>query len=199
MVTSSSQTPKHRAATYEDFLAIPPAERFHEIIEGELVRKAMPGAKHGLAQARLVRALADYEEDGTKGRLGGWLLMTEVEILLPQRQPYRPDIVGWRSENMQALPDDFPVPIRPDWVCEIVSPGDARRDTIVKYREYAKAGIPHYWLVDLAGQSLTALTLQGEHYSIQAEGQANENLRAAPFELVEIAVGSLFRLQRSAS
>lgn len=34
----------------QDLLAIPEEERFHEIIDGELVRKAMPSAKHGSAQ-----------------------------------------------------------------------------------------------------------------------------------------------------
>lgn len=33
---------KKTAATTADLLAIPEGERFHEIIDGELVRKAMP-------------------------------------------------------------------------------------------------------------------------------------------------------------
>jgi Uma2 family endonuclease len=33
-----------------DLHAIPEHERFHEIIDGELVRKAMPSGPHGLAQ-----------------------------------------------------------------------------------------------------------------------------------------------------
>src|SRR5262245_52144589 len=36
-----------RIATVEDLLAIPEEERFHEIIDGELVQKAMPTPKHG--------------------------------------------------------------------------------------------------------------------------------------------------------
>ncbi len=37
-------------ATAADLLAIPEGERFHEIIDGELVRKAMPSGPHGFAQ-----------------------------------------------------------------------------------------------------------------------------------------------------
>lgn len=48
-------------------------------------------------------------------------------------------------------------------VVELISPGSYRRDTIVKRAEYADAGIPHYWIVDLdAGPSLTACHLAGE-------------------------------------
>ena len=81
----------------------------------------------------------------------------------------------------------------------MVSPSDPRRDTVnhqgqVKYRDYARAGIPYYWLVDLQEQSLVALTLKGEHYAVQAEARAGQPLRfAEPFELVEIAIEVLFR------
>jgi Uma2 family endonuclease len=34
-------------------------------------------------------------------------------------------------------------------VVEIVSPGSHRTDHVIKRGEYADAGIPHYWIVDL--------------------------------------------------
>lgn len=34
-------------------------------------------------------------------------------------------------------------------VVEIVSPGSARMDHVVKRAEYAEAGIPHYWIIDM--------------------------------------------------
>lgn len=34
-------------------------------------------------------------------------------------------------------------------VVEVVSPGSRRMDNVVKRGEYANAGIPHYWIVDL--------------------------------------------------
>jgi Uma2 family endonuclease len=135
--------------------------------------------------------LAPFEESGLR-QPGGWWLMSEVEIVVPGRQPLRPDLVGWRVDRMREPPEEFPVALRPDWVCEVVSPGDERRDTVIKYRDYARAGIPHYWLVDLAAQRLTALQLVGEHYEVQSEGRAGQVIRAQPFEVVELAVGALF-------
>lgn len=35
-------------------------------------------------------------------------------------------------------------------VVEIVSPSSRRTDRVVKCDEYATAGIPHYWIVDLS-------------------------------------------------
>ena len=124
--------------------------------------------------------------------------MTEVEILLPSGQPYRPDLVGWRCDRMPELPDEFPVALRPDWICEIVSPSDPRRDTVIKYRDYARAGIPHYWLADLAERSLTTLRLANEHYLVDVEARMGDTVRAAPFELVDVALPFIFGQSRAA-
>jgi Putative restriction endonuclease len=34
-------------------------------------------------------------------------------------------------------------------VVEIISPGSRRTDSIIKRGEYADAGVPHYWILDL--------------------------------------------------
>jgi Uma2 family endonuclease len=188
----SARTPTKPDTPLDDFLAIPPWERFHELLDGEIVRKVLPTTHHGTAQSRLLIALSAYEDDSLRGQPGGWRLMTEVEILLPERQVARPDLVGWRLERMPKLLDEVPVALRPDWVCEVISPSNPGRDTVIKYRNYARAGIPYYWLVDLSERSLTALRLAGEHYTVQAEAKAGDVIRAEPFELIEIAVGRLF-------
>ena len=48
-------------------------------------------------------------------------------------------------------------------IVEVVSPGSQRTDNVAKRSEYADAGIPHYWIVDLAEPvSLLACHLAGE-------------------------------------
>ncbi|MET0190049.1 MAG: Uma2 family endonuclease, partial [Pseudonocardia sediminis] len=46
---------------------------------------------------------------------------------------------------------------------EILSPGSRRTDQVAKRSEYADAGIPHYWILDLSGPvTLLACHLAGE-------------------------------------
>ncbi len=46
---------------------------------------------------------------------------------------------------------------------EILSPGSRRMDHVLKRAEYADAGIPHYWIIDLDEPvSLIACHLAGE-------------------------------------
>ena len=73
-------TPARKLATVADFLAIPEEQRFHELIDGEIVQKAMPSPRHGGAQARLTGVLAPRYGRCPGGRWpGGWWLATEVE------------------------------------------------------------------------------------------------------------------------
>jgi Uma2 family endonuclease len=52
-----------------------------------------------------------------------------------------------------------------DMVVEIVSADDPERDTKVKRKEYAQAGIPEYWIVNPLTATITVLVLEGEMYT----------------------------------
>lgn len=58
-----------------------------------------------------------------------------------------------------------------DLVMEVISPDDRRRDTEVKRREYALAGIPEYWLVDPDAQSVLVLTLDPSARNYREHGR----------------------------
>jgi Uma2 family endonuclease len=81
---------------------------------------------------------------------------------------------------------------RPDWICEVVSPGDARRDTVRKLRLYHRLAVPYYWLVDPVQATLTVLRWSEAGYLTLLTAERGENVRAEPFEAIEIAVGTLF-------
>ena len=52
-----------------------------------------------------------------------------------------------------------------DLVVEVVSPDDPNRDWITKRTDYAKAGIPEYWIVDPSLESIAVLELDGAAYT----------------------------------
>jgi Uma2 family endonuclease len=67
-------------------------------------------------------------------------------------------------------------------VVEFVFPGSRRTDHVTKRGEYADAGIPHYWIVDLTDPiSLLACHLAGE-FGYADDGGATHTFRAStPF------------------
>ena len=186
--------PAHAPLTLADFWAIPEEERFHELISGELMPKAVPSGAHGRAQASLVGNVHSrfQRKPGGGGGPGGWWISVEVEILLDSGDLVRPDVVGWRRERSPEHPLGTPVRLRPDWVCEVLSPSNASRDTVAKLRLYHRVEIPHYWIVDPQEQTLTVMRWSADGYVTRQSAERGEVVRAEPFDAIEIAVGTLF-------
>jgi Uma2 family endonuclease len=182
-----------RRATLEDFWAIAEGERFHELVDGELIEKAAPSGEHGDAQAGVVGALrSPFQRAPGRGGPGGWWIATEVEVLFESGDVVRPDVVGWRRERCPDRPTGIPVKLRPDWVCEVVSPGNATDDTVKKLRLYHRVAVPHYWLIDPRDATLTALRWSPDGFVTVVRAERGEIVRAEPFEAIELAVGTLF-------
>ena len=183
---------KKAPVTIDDLLAIPETERFHEIIGGELVRKAMPSIRHGGAQAGIMGRLGGpYNRHPGGPRPGGWRFATETEIRFDDHEIYRPDVAGWRRERLPTLPEDFPVMVRPDWICEIVSPSNVRNDVVKKMLTYQRCCVPHYWVVDPIAEALIVYRWTDKGYLLVQSAQGQERVRAEPFDAVSLSVHGL--------
>ncbi|MBI5536632.1 MAG: Uma2 family endonuclease [Deltaproteobacteria bacterium] len=174
--------------------SIPEHKRNHEVLDGVLVERASPGSDHGFAQAKTVEACVPFNRrsGGDPPNPGGWWIMTEVEILLGASSIARPDLSGWRRERAPTRPQDNPIELRPDWVCEIISPSTAARDRVAKLRLYQEQGIPHYWIVDPSDRTLTVFRNTDQGYLVVLAAESEDKVRAEPFDAVELAVGDLF-------
>lgn len=176
----------------EDLLAIPEDERFHEIIDGELVQKAQPSPRHSAVQVELPAEITNFYGPRSRGRgPGGWQFMTEADILFEPTQIYRPDVAGWRRERMPRMPDEPVVTLRPDWVCEILSPSNKQNDLLKKLRTYQRCQVPHYWILDPDGEALIIYRWMAEGYLLVQTAQGSERIRPEPFDAVEFSVREL--------
>ncbi len=177
----------------DDFVSIPEGDRFHELINGQLTQKVAPSGEHGDAQAGIVGAVRpSYQRRPGGGGPGGWWIATEVEVLLETRDVVRPDVLGWRRDRCPERPTGIPVELRPDWVCEILSPSNATNDTVKKLRLYHRVAVGHYWIVDPRETTLTIMRWSADGYVTIMRAEREEVVRAEPFEAVELAVRTLF-------
>ncbi len=194
MASASTQTPKVHLATFFDLLRIPEEIRRHEILDGEVVEKALPRWEHGVSQTRAGDLLRRFNrKPNGPTRPGGWWILTEPTIQLSRHEVVQPDLAGWRRERVLGDPPSYPITLRPDWVCEIMSDGDARRrDGLQKRRIYADHDVPHYWLVDTEREMLTVLRLTAECYVEVLTAARKDRVRAEPFDALELQIGVLF-------
>jgi Putative restriction endonuclease len=83
-------------------------------------------------------------------------------------------------------------------VVEVISPrsGSEQVDRVRKVREYARAGIPLYWIVDLEPEAkVTILTLRGDEYVLETEIRAGHTLTASQPFAISFDPGSLTELE----
>jgi Uma2 family endonuclease len=183
--------PHRRLASAADLLALP-ANRAAEVIAGEIVDKAAPSFAHGNAQSGLSGALFGFRgSSGGPGNPGGWWIATEVEVEYDSHEVYRHDLVGWRRDRVPEKPVDRPVRIRPDWVCEILSPSNAANDTVRKLRVLHGHGIPHYWLLDPDAGTLRVLRWTADGYLEVLSATSEETVRAEPFDAVALSLKAI--------
>lgn len=181
----------YRLPTADDLLGLDPS-RSWEILSGEIVERAMPAGKHGLAQAySSAELIPTYgRRRGPDGR-GGWWILTEPTVQLDLENVVQPDVAGWRRDRVPTAPTGYPVLERPDWVCEILSPATRARDLSDKRRLYHRAAVPHYWILDPDLRFLTVLRWTEAGYLIALTATAEERVHAEPFDALEIRVGAL--------
>lgn len=192
LAAMSRSAPQRRSVTVADLLVIPEGERFHEIIDGELVRKATPSGAHGRAQFRLATEIGGpYDRRAGRGGPGGWIFAAEVEIQFDPINVYRPDVAGWRRERLARMPDEHPLSVRPDWICEILSPSNKQNDLFKKLRTYRRCQVGHYWILDPEAEALAVYRWTTDGYLLVLDAEGEERVRAEPFTEVELSVYDL--------
>jgi Uma2 family endonuclease len=177
-------------ATADDLEALPEDLRM-EVIGGALVQKASPSFEHGDAQSSIAELLKPRYQRG-RGGPGGWWIATEVEIELAVHDVYIPDVVGWKRDRTPERPRGRPIRIRPDWVCEILSPSNALNDLGIKLAVYHRTGVPHYWIVDPARETSTVYRSSSEGYVIALSARRGETVHAEPFPELALLIDDLF-------
>jgi Uma2 family endonuclease len=183
--------PSARTVTFAELAARDDADRL-EIVGGELVEKAAPSPDHSWAETKLVETMGPFNrKPGSRGP-GGWWIFTEIHVEYLHGEVYCHDAAGWRRDRVPARPTEWPVRIRPDWVCEIVSPKHEKQDLVVKPRVLHDAEVPHYWIVDPVEHLLLVHRWSPDGYTVVQRATSGETVRAEPFDAIELRVGVLF-------
>lgn len=143
-----------------DFLEFETSNYPAELVDGCLELLPIPTRTH----QRMLRYLMGLLQSAVKPSSLGEVLFAPCPIRLAPGHLREPDLfVAKPSES-----DEPPAAVDVLWVLEIVSPGQLNRDRdlIDKRRDYAKARIPEYWIVDPAEETVTVLSLDSESYRV---------------------------------
>ena len=150
MITDINQLDFSKQYTYADYLTWKFKERV-ELIRGWIMKMAAPSIKHQQFSRRLQRQMDRYFGEGPCQ-----FLSAPVDVRLPD---YRyPANVGDDQIYDTVQPDLLVVcdPAKldakgclgaPDWIIEILSPGNSKKEMQHKHALYEWAGVREYWIV----------------------------------------------------
>lgn len=147
---------------------------------------AMPGERHQRIVLLLLQMLAAHVQQ----RQLGVILMAPFPIRLWPGKFREPDIVFMRAGNDHRRHEQFWDGA--DLVVEVVSPDDPNRDLVVKRDEYARAGIPEYWIVEPRLRTVTVLVLEDGEYKGRGVFAAGEQAVSEVIEGFAVDVAALF-------
>lgn len=172
--------------TLADLEALPPGIK-GEIIEGVLYTMPRPRARHQNVLGGVTHDLTgSFQRKG--GGPGGWWILPEPGIELPGTPEISPDLAGWRRERLPELPEDEPLRVVPDWVCEILSPSTRRHNLLIKKPYYAKIGVPYHWIIDREARMVLAYRLEaGRWVELGVYGDETA-ARIEPFDAVPLDI-----------
>jgi len=125
----------------------------------------MPTTSHQLLVAYVYGLLLAF----VTGRDLGTVLFAPLRVRLWRGKYREPDVVFMLKEHARRVGEEFWVGA--DLVMEVVSEDveGRRRDLETKRREYARARIAEYWIIDPLQQRIVVLRLTGKRYAVQGE------------------------------
>jgi Uma2 family endonuclease len=151
--------PYQGAWTEEEYLSLS-TNHLVELSDGRIEVLPTPTMSHQMIVVFLLRALLAFVEP----RKLGTALVAGLPVRLWKGKIREPDIVFMLAENAKRMGERFWRGA--DLAMEVVSGGAKarKRDLETKAKEYARAGIAEYWIVDPKVGEITVLRLSEGQY-----------------------------------
>lgn len=125
-----------------------------ELIHGQIVEMSPENTPHRATIIKVTRVLVESLDADT------YAVQTQSTLPLDDRNAPEPDLAVLRGTPDDLMQGELPAAL----VIEVADTS-LERDRTVKQRLYAQAGIPAYWIVNLAAREIEVFTdPQGERY-----------------------------------
>ncbi|WP_030668227.1 Uma2 family endonuclease [Streptomyces cellulosae] len=138
--------PPQDGYTVDDLFTLPDLPPHTELIDGSLVFVSPQRIFHSRMIDLLVAGLRGVVPEQLK-------VLCEMTVVLDRRNGPEPDVSVVRAEAVTGLEQTRFEAADVLLAVEVVSPDSEARDRDTKPHKYAAAGIPHFWLVEMAGES----------------------------------------------
>ena len=170
VITDISQLDLTKNYTYADYLTWR-LDEFVELIRGRVRRMSpAPRVRHQSVSFRLNTligiALQGGSCQGFAAPFDVRLVKTSPDGDAQIRTVVQPDLCVICDP---AKLDEFGCVGAPDWIIEILSPGNVAHDSKTKFDLYEENGVREYWMVDPGLKNIMVYVLENDQYQLQGE------------------------------
>ena len=176
--------PNSKTVTYEEWLRMPEVDdAIEEVVDGEI--QIMPPAKfeHTAIIRRLCKAL-DVQLDAKQ-----FLVVDAVFGLVIRKSPLTSRVPDLAVFDLSTLVEqDGYIHSAPQFLAEVLSPANTRREMERKLADYAAIGVPEVWVISPEARTVEVLHLENNRLrNAQIVAQGTLTLRHFPGVQVDIA------------
>ena len=173
---------------YSDYLLLADNEKRYEILEGELLMSPSPNAMHQIVLLNLATILKLFVEKNDLGKI----FIAPLDVVLSKFDVVQPDIT-FISKQRYHIVKSTHLEGAPDLVVEIISPGSAKRDRIIKRKIYALHGVKEYWLVHPEKEQVQVLRREKGDFQRMADLNREDVLTTPMLSGLEIPLVNIFQ------
>jgi Uma2 family endonuclease len=141
---SSWPVPPRQGYTVDDLFTLPGLPPHTELIDGSLVFVSPQRDFHSLTMYLLEKGLRRTVPEELR-------VKREMSVVLSPRTAPEPDLSVVRAEAVTSRRQTRYEAADVVLAVEVVSPDSEERDRDTKPHKYARAGIPHFWRVEMTG------------------------------------------------
>ena len=161
---------KSKFYTEEDYYSLPENIRA-ELIDSELIyNQAAPSRKHQTILMEVAGTIRDYIKTKA-GSCHVYPAPFAVKLWEDRNTIVEPDISVICDEDKLT---DRGCTCAPDWIIEIVSPGNPRHDYVLKLNLYTEAGVREYWIVEPMKESVWVYYFEESKFKAEAHSFKDE-------------------------
>lgn len=167
-ITDINQLDFSKRYTYADYLTWKFMERV-ELFRGWIAKMSAPTTRHQRVSYKFTAELFQY----FKGKqCQPYVAPFDVRLPNPRKSTADNQVYTVVQPDLCVICDQDKLDKRgcigaPDWVVEILSPSNNKKETDIKFSLYEEAGVREYWVVAPGCQTVTVFTLQDEKFAFQ--------------------------------
>jgi len=182
VITQISEEQEYTAEHY----ALLPENAPLELLNGKLIFMPSPKTNHQRVSMRLIRFLDRYIADNNLGEL----FHAPYDVHFDDENIMQPDLL-YVSISRKAIIEDY-IKGAPDFVVEVLSPGNTKAEMESKMELYGKYDVLEYWIVKPKELSVEVYHNQEQTMHLHQEAGMDDTIKSVAIEGFELEVKRIF-------